>query len=157
MGRPQRYRERIQFEMHSVQAKSIQSFLSEALQKDLGKSRRVRGSGPAQPWLVTYPGSCAVSGQVCLSVPATPSRRYARQKRLLATITAVDVGEDTEVWRTYGPSLSASGTLRKPELGNTPVATQAPVLSLFKPVRISSLKISPISSGVNFPDLWYHW
>lgn len=103
MGRPRRYRERIQFEMHSVQAKSIQSLLGQALQKDFGKSR-LESEVLAQRslgWLHTL-GVVAVPGQVCLSVPATPSRRYARQKRQLATITAVDVGEDTEVWRAYG-------------------------------------------------------
>lgn len=103
MGRPRRYRERIQFEMQSVQAKSIQNLLSRTLQKDFGKSRLESEvlARRSLDWLHAL-GVVAVPGQVCLSVPATPSRRYARQRRLMVTVTAVDVGEDTEVWRTYG-------------------------------------------------------
>lgn len=103
MGRPRRYRERIQFEMQSVQAKSIQNLLSRTLQKDFGRSRLESEvlARRSLDWLHAL-GVVAVPGQVCLSVPATPSRRYARQRRLMVTVTAVDVGEDTEVWRTYG-------------------------------------------------------
>lgn len=46
----------------------------------------------------------APPGQVRLTVPAGPSRRYARARRRLAVVTAVDVGEDAEVWRRYGLS-----------------------------------------------------
>lgn len=103
MRRPGRYRERIQLEMQSVQAKSVQSLLSQALQKDFGRSR-LESKVLAQRslgWLHAL-GVVAVPGQACLPIPATPSRRYSRQRRLMTTITAVDAGEDSEVWRTYG-------------------------------------------------------
>lgn len=103
MGRPKRYRERIEFEMHSVQAKSVQSLISQVLQKDFGCSRLEAEvlSRRSLGWLRTL-GVPEVPGQVRLAVPATPSRRYARERRMMATITAVDVGEDTEIWRVYG-------------------------------------------------------
>lgn len=39
VGRPKRYRERIQFEMHSVQAKSVRTLIARTLQADFGRSR----------------------------------------------------------------------------------------------------------------------
>lgn len=103
MGRPRRYRERIHFEMHSVQAKSLHNLLSQTLRKDFGTSRlESEVLAHASLYWLRPLGAAVIPGQVRLSVPATSSRRYARSRRLLVTITAVDVGEDTEIWRAFG-------------------------------------------------------
>ena len=103
MGRPKRYRERVQFEMHSVQAKSVRVLVARALQEDFGRSRIEAEAlaGRSLEWLRGM-GVPATPGQVRLSVPATPSRRYARERRTVVTVTAVDAGEDPEIWKAYG-------------------------------------------------------
>jgi len=103
MGRPRRYRERIQFEMASVQVKSLRHLLAGVLRKDFGRSRLEAEvlAGRSLEWLRGL-GLAVLPGQAWVSVPATPSRRYARQRRRMALVTFVDVGEDAEVWREYG-------------------------------------------------------
>lgn len=103
MGRLRRYRERIQFEMNSVRAKSVRALLCRTLQSDYGRSRLEAAvlAERSLQWLTPL-GVAQVPGQVWLSVPATRSRRYARSKRRLVRLTAVDVGEDSEVWESFG-------------------------------------------------------
>lgn len=103
VGRPKRYRERIEFEMVSVEAKGIRGLIIRMLVKDFGRSRLEAEalSERSLGWLQAL-GARSIPGQMLVSVPATPSRKYARQRRRTVTITAVDVGEDTEVWRSYG-------------------------------------------------------
>lgn len=103
VGRRRRYRERIEFEMDSVEAKGARGLITRTLVKDFGRSRLEAGALAERSlcWLNTL-GAKAVPGQVRMSVPATPSRKYARQRRCAVTITAVEVGEDTAVWRGYG-------------------------------------------------------
>lgn len=103
MGRSRRYRERVRFEMHSVEAKSVRGLVVRTLQQEFGRSR-VEAEALAEQslqWLREL-GVPAVPGQVRLSVPASPARRTARGHRTVVTVTAVDVGEDTEIWRAYG-------------------------------------------------------
>jgi hypothetical protein len=89
--------------MQSAQAKSLHQILTHTLRHDFGQSR-VEAEVLAErslEWLQTLTGSL-VPGRVRLSVPATPSRRYAGKRRCQVTITAVNVGEDTEIWRQWG-------------------------------------------------------
>lgn len=103
MGRLRRYRERIEFEMDSVQAKGVRGLIHRTLVADFGRSRLEAEvlAEQSMGWLQAL-GVKVVPGRVQMSVPATQSRKYARERRSVVTITAVDVGEDTETWRTYG-------------------------------------------------------
>lgn len=103
MGRPRRYRQRVEFEMASVQVKSLRHLLGSTLRRDFGRSRLEAEvlAGRSLEWLRGL-GLAVLPGQARVSVPATPSRRYARQRRRMALVTFVDVGEDAEVWRQYG-------------------------------------------------------
>lgn len=103
LGRPVRYRERIEFETRSVEAKGIRGLMVRTLRQEYGCSR-IEAEALAdrsQSWLRAL-GLELLPGQVRLDVPAGPSRRYARVRRRAVVVTAVDVGEDGEVWRRYG-------------------------------------------------------
>jgi len=103
MGRNHRYRERLQFEMGSVRAKSLRAHLSRLLQVEYGRSRIESDvlSERSLTWLMEL-GVSQLPGQVEVSVPATAARRYCRTRRMAVMVTAVEVGEDTEVWETFG-------------------------------------------------------
>ncbi len=103
MGRLRRYRERIQFEMESVRSKGVRSYLIRILQGDYGRSRLESSvlSERSFQWLGFF-GVMPLPGQVYMEVPATPSRRHCREKSRMVLIKAVDIGEDTEVWESYG-------------------------------------------------------
>jgi hypothetical protein len=103
MGRPKRHRERIQSQLESVRAKNINGILVRTLKEDFGCSRVESEvlAGRSTLWLASL-GAVAVPGEVRLSVPATQSRKYSRARRTLVTVSAVSVGEDTEVWEAYG-------------------------------------------------------
>jgi len=103
MGRPKRYRERLEFEMGSVRAKGVSSHLVCILQAEFGRSR-IEAEVLAERslgWLRGL-GVSQLPGQVWLSVPAAASKRHAQKNRRLVLVTAVDVGEDTAVWQTFG-------------------------------------------------------
>jgi hypothetical protein len=92
--------------MQSVQAKSLHQILTHTLRQDFGQSRMEAEVLAARSleWLADPQGAGTppVPGQVRLSVPDTPSRRYAGRRRRQVTVTAVNVGEDTEIWRQWG-------------------------------------------------------
>jgi len=113
MGRLRCYRERIQFEMHSVRAKSVRALLSRTLQENYGLSRMEAAvlAQRSHDWLGGL--EVQVPGQVCVSVPETPSRRLSQSRRRLVLITAVDVAGDTEVWEQWGlPAMQRARLLR---------------------------------------------
>jgi hypothetical protein len=89
--------------MVSVRAKSVGALLVRTLQADYGRSRLEAAvlAERSVHWLAGL-GVKQLPGQVWLSVPASRSRRYVQRHRRLVRVTAVDVGEDTEVWETYG-------------------------------------------------------
>ncbi len=103
MGRSHRYRERIQFEMGSVRAKSARAHLSRLLHEEYGRSRIEAGvlAERSLEWLLDL-GVTQLPGQMRVTVPATAAKRYARARRQEAVVTAVEVAEDTEVWETFG-------------------------------------------------------
>lgn len=112
MGRPKRYRERIRFEMHSVQAKGLPGLLARELREGFGCSRleaQVLAARSVQ-WLKVL-GASALPGQVRLSVPATPSRRYSRRYRRHCVVSAIDVGADTAAWEAFGLAAMQRGRL----------------------------------------------
>lgn len=95
--------------MQSVQAKSLHQILTHTLRQDFGQSRIEAEVLAARSleWLQILAdpqgaGDPPVPGRVLLSVPDTPSRRYAGRRRRQVTVTAVNVGEDTEIWRQWG-------------------------------------------------------
>ncbi|AFV10384.1 hypothetical protein Tph_c01360 [Thermacetogenium phaeum DSM 12270] len=103
MGRLRRYRERIEYEMQSVKLKSVHGIIMHTLQQEFGRSRlesEVLASRSID-WLNALDVP-VVPGQMRLSVPSTISRRYALSHRCEVTITAVNAGEDTEVWQEFG-------------------------------------------------------
>lgn len=103
MGRLRRYREGIEFEMQSVKLKSVHGKVTHSLQQEFSRSKlesEVLASRSID-WLKALDVP-VVPGQVRLSVPSTLSRRYALTHRCEVTITAVNAGEDTEVWQEFG-------------------------------------------------------
>jgi hypothetical protein len=95
--------------MQSVQAKSLHQVLTHTLRQDFGQSRIEAEVLAARSleWLQILAdpqgaGTPPLPGRVRLSVPDTPSRRYAGRRRRQVTVTAVSVGEDTEIWRQWG-------------------------------------------------------
>lgn len=98
-----RYRERIRYELECVAAKDVRAVIRHTLRQDFGQSR-VEAEVLAErsvAWLRQQPG-VAVPGTMRVTVPATRSRKFAATRRLVATVTAVDVGEDATVWREFG-------------------------------------------------------
>lgn len=103
MGRNRCYRERIQFEMGSVRAKSLGAYLNRLLKAEYGRSRIEAGvlAERSLEWLLDL-GVSQLPGQMRVSVPATAAKRYARARRLEVLVTAAEVAKDTEVWETFG-------------------------------------------------------
>lgn len=103
MGRGTSYRERLKFETLSVEAKSLKALLARELWREFGLSRLEAEvlALRSKIWLQEMIGE-ALPGQILISVPATNCKCYARQKRLKAKITAVDISADGEIWREYG-------------------------------------------------------
>ncbi len=103
MGRNRRYRERIQFELGSVRAKSVEAHLRRLLESEYGRSR-IEAAVLAErslEWLRDL-GVSQLPGQMRVTVPATAARRYARTRRREVVVTAVEVAGDTEVWERFG-------------------------------------------------------
>ncbi|MEW6045696.1 MAG: DUF1670 domain-containing protein [Bacillota bacterium] len=98
--------------MHSVQAKSVQGLLARESREGFGRSQleaQVLAARSVQ-WLRAL-GASALPGQVQLSVPATPSRRYSRRYRRPCMVSAVDVGTDAEAWEAFGLAAMQRGRL----------------------------------------------
>jgi hypothetical protein len=103
MGRSRSYRERIKFETHSVESKSLKSLLCQELQSDFGLSKLESDvlSIRSLVWLQEMVKG-PLPGQLYFSVPATPVKQYAYCKRTEVKLTVVDINSDGELWREFG-------------------------------------------------------
>lgn len=103
MGRYKSYRDRIKFETLSVESKSLKNLLCQELRKEFGLSKMASEvlSMRSLVWLQTL-NSCPLPGQLYLSVPSTPVKKYALSSRIEVKMTVVDVSTDGEIWREYG-------------------------------------------------------
>ncbi|MDZ7800512.1 MAG: DUF1670 domain-containing protein [Trueperaceae bacterium] len=114
MGRSRRYRERIEAETRSVAVKGVSAVIARALRTEFGRSRMEAEALAARSvaWLPAL-GVGLAPGRATLSVPATASRRWARERRRMATLSLVDVERDTEAWRRWGlPALQRARAVR---------------------------------------------
>jgi len=103
MGRYKSYRDRIKFETLSVESKSLKNLLCQELRKEFGLSKIASEvlSMRSLVWLQDM-NSYPLPGQLYLSVPSTPVKKYALSSRIQVKMTVVDVSTDGEVWREYG-------------------------------------------------------
>ena len=103
MGRYKSYRDRIKFETLSVESKSLKNLLCQELRKEFGLSKIASEvlSTRSLVWLQDM-NSYPLPGQLYLSVPSTPVKKYALSSRIQVKMTVVDVSTDGEVWREYG-------------------------------------------------------
>jgi hypothetical protein len=106
MGRYKSYRDRIKFETLSVESKSLKSLLCQELRKEFGLSKMASEvlSMRSLSWLQEL-NSCPLPGQLLLSVPSSPIKKYALSSRIQVKMTVVDVSTDGEVWREFGLSI----------------------------------------------------
>ncbi len=106
MGRYKSYRDRIKFETLSVESKSLKSLLCHELRKEFGLSKIASEvlSMRSLSWLQEL-NSCPLPGQLLLSVPSSPIKKYALSSRIQVKMTVVDVSTDGEVWREFGLSV----------------------------------------------------
>ena len=103
MGEIIRYQGSLQHTTSWVRPKSARALLVRSLRKEFGQSAFAAEeiAEESLSWMSTVEW-LTLPGSVRLSVPETASRRYAPTRRTTATITAVDVDEDSEVWTQYG-------------------------------------------------------
>jgi len=103
MGRYKSYRDRIKFETLSVESKSLKNLLCQELRKEFGLSKMASEvlSMRSLVWLQGL-NSFPLPGQLFLSVPATPVKKYAFSHRIQVKMTVVDVSTDGEIWREHG-------------------------------------------------------
>ncbi len=103
MGEIVRYQHSLQHTTSWVRPKSARALLVRTLRKEFDQSAFAAEeiADESLAWMSTVQG-LTLPGSVSLSVPETASRRYAPVRRRLATITAVDVDEDAEIWQEYG-------------------------------------------------------
>lgn len=89
--------------MASVAAKDARAAITHTLREEFAQSRAEAEVVATRSlhWLRAQPG-VAVPGTMRVSVPATPSRKYAGTRRTGATVTAVDIGEDAAVRQEFG-------------------------------------------------------
>ncbi len=103
MGEIVRYQNSLQHTTSWVRPKSARALLVRTLRKEFDQSAFAAEeiADESLAWMSTVQG-LTLPGSVRLSVPETASRRYAPTRRRAATITAVDVDEDAEIWQEYG-------------------------------------------------------
>jgi len=103
MGRSTRYRDRIEFETKSVEAKGLCGLLRRELCSEFGLSRIESEvlATRSLSWMEVLVGG-VLPGQVIVSAPASSCMRLVRQRRLEVRVTAVDVGTDTALCREFG-------------------------------------------------------
>ncbi len=103
MGELVRYQNSLQHTTSWVRPKSARALLVRTLRKEFDQSAFAAEeiADESLAWMSQVQG-LTLPGSVRLSVPETASRRYAPTRRRTATITAVDVDEDAEIWQVYG-------------------------------------------------------
>jgi len=103
VGEIVRYQNPLQHTTSWVRPKSARALLVRTLRKDFDQSAFAAEeiADESLAWMSTVQG-LTLPGSVRLSVPETASRRYAPSRRRTATITAVDVDEDAEIWQEFG-------------------------------------------------------
>jgi DNA-binding Lrp family transcriptional regulator len=86
-----------------VESKSLKNLLCQELRKEFGLSKIASEvlSMRSLVWLQDM-NSYPLPGQLYLSVPSTPVKKYALSSRIQVKMTVVDVSTDGEVWREYG-------------------------------------------------------
>ncbi len=103
MGRKKSYRERIRFETSSVEAKSLKNLLFQELRRDFGLSRIESDVLAIRSLIWLQEMNCShLPGQLNLSIPSTPVKKYAQANRSQVKLTVVDVNIDGEIWRDFG-------------------------------------------------------